>query len=184
MEKKPLFTIGHGSRKIEDFVALLKTFGIKYLIDVRSKPYSKFNPHFNQEELNIHLENHSIKYVFMGDNLGGRPNDPSCLNAEGKIDYEIVKKKDFFIQGIQRLNIAYGKDINVVLMCSESKPSECHRSKLIGRVLEESQISVMHIDERGKLKDQTSVIIELNKGLADVDLFGESINSTSRKSYL
>jgi len=163
---------------------LLKNFGIEYLIDVRSQPYSKFNPQFNQHDLKFFLERNGIKYVFMGDSIGGRPKDTSCYDDEGKVDYEIVKTKDFFIQGIDRLKTAYNKDINVVIMCSESKPCECHRSKLIGRVLSLENIVLKHIDEKGKLKDQTSVINELNKGLGEFDLFGNPINATSRKAYL
>jgi uncharacterized protein (DUF488 family) len=53
MEKKPLYTIGHGNRKPEDFLALLKDFAIEYLIDVRSQPYSKFNPQFQPKRLKI-----------------------------------------------------------------------------------------------------------------------------------
>ena len=184
MEKKPLYTIGHGSRKSEDFLALLKEFSIEYLIDVRSQPYSKFNPHFNQNELKFFLERNRIRYVFMGDTIGGRPKDTTCYDDEGKVDYEVVKTKDFFINGIERLKTAYNKDINVAIMCSESKPCECHRSKLIGKVLLTDNIVLKHIDEKGKLKDQASVINELNKGLSEIDLFGNIINTTSRKAYL
>lgn len=184
MEKKPLYTIGHGNRKPEEFLALLKDFGIEYLIDVRSQPYSKFNPQYNQNELKFFLERNGIKYVFMGDTIGGRPKDKSCYDFDGKVDYEAVKTKDFFKNGIDRLKTAYNKDINVVLMCSESKPCECHRSKLIGKVLDVDKISMKHIDEKGKIKDQASVINELNKGLGEFDLFGNPINSTSRKAYL
>ncbi|QIH34114.1 DUF488 domain-containing protein [Sphingobacterium sp. DR205] len=184
MQNLPLYTIGHGNRKAEDFLRILKLFSIEYLIDVRSQPYSKFNPQFNQNELRFLLENNNIKYVFMGDSIGGRPKDFSCYDEEGKVDYEIVKTKDFFIEGIKRLKTAYNKKIKVVIMCSESKPCECHRSKLIGRVLKEENISLKHIDERGKLKDQSIVISELNKGLGEFDLFGNSINTTSRKAYL
>ncbi len=183
MEKLPLYTIGHGNRKLDDFLALLNKFGIKYLIDVRSQPYSKFNPQFNQNDLKFFLEGKGIKYVFMGDTIGGRPNDSSCYDENGKVDYESVKTKDFFLQGIDRLKTAYHKDINVVIMCSESKPCECHRSKLIGRVLNLENIVLKHIDENGKLKDQSTVIYELNEGRFEFDLFGP-INSTSRKSYL
>ncbi len=184
MTKKPLYTIGHGNRKAEDFLALLKEFGIEYLIDVRSQPYSKFNPQFNQNELKFFLERNGIKYVFMGDNIGGRPKDTSCYDSEGKVDYEVVKTKDFFINGIERLKTAYNKDVNVVIMCSESKPCECHRSKLIGKVLNTDNIILRHIDENGKVKDQATVINELNKGLSAIDLFGNPINVTSRKAYL
>jgi uncharacterized protein (DUF488 family) len=184
MEKKPLYTIGHGNRKPEDFLALLKDFGIEYLIDVRSQPYSKFNPQFNQNDLKFFLERNGIKYVFMGDTIGGRPKDTSCYDNEGKVDYEVVKMKEFFLNGIDRLKTAYNKDINVVIMCSESKPCECHRSKLIGKVLITDNIVLKHIDEKGKIKDQSTVINELNKGLSEYDLFGNPINATSRKTYL
>ncbi|MCA0383037.1 MAG: DUF488 domain-containing protein [Bacteroidetes bacterium] len=184
MTKKPLYTIGHGNRKSEDFLALLKEFGIEYLIDVRSQPYSKFNPQYNQNDLKFLLERNGIKYVFMGDNIGGRPKDTSCYDSEGKVDYEVVKTKEFFISGIERLKTAYNKDINVVIMCSESKPCECHRSKLIGKVLNTDNIILKHIDENGKVKDQATVINELNKGLSAIDLFGNPINVTSRKAYL
>jgi len=184
MEKKALYTIGHGNRKPEDFLALLKGYGIEYLIDVRSQPYSKFNPQFNQNDLKFFLERNNIKYVFMGETIGGRPKDRTCYDDEDKVDYEVVKTKEFFLQGISRLKTAYEKDINVVIMCSESKPCECHRSKLIGKVLNNDNIVLKHIDEKGKLKDQNTVINELNKGLSEYDLFGNPINSTSRKAYL
>lgn len=184
MEKAPIYTIGYGSRKLKDFLKMLSSFQIKYLIDVRSQPYSKFNPSFNQNELKCFLKNNGITYVFMGDTIGGRPNDVSCYDVHGKVDYETVRTKDFFINGIERLKKAYEGGHNVVLMCSESNPCECHRSKLIGKVLDFEKITIKHIDEKGKLKDQTSVINELNKGLSDNDLFGSNLNSTSRKAYL
>lgn len=184
MGKLPLYTIGHGSRKPDEFLALLKKYSIQYLIDVRSQPFSKFNPQFNQNDLKFFLEYSGIRYVFMGDTLGGRPQDVSCYDNDGKVDYEIVKTKDFFLQGIERLKTAYNKDINVAVMCSESKPSECHRSKLIGRILSTENIVLKHIDEKGKLKDQSTVINELNKGLSDIDLFGTQINGTSRNAFL
>jgi uncharacterized protein (DUF488 family) len=120
----------------------------------------------------------------MGETLGGRPKDSSCYDDDGKVNYESVKTKDFFLQGINRLKLAYSKDINVVIMCSESKPCECHRSKLIGKVLNTENIILKHIDEKGKVKDQSTVINELNKGLSELDLFGNTINTTSRKAYL
>jgi len=183
MGKNPLYTIGHGSREPEDFLALLKGFGIEYLIDVRSLPYSKFNPQFNQNDLKFLLEENGIKYVFMGDSIGGRPNDLSCY-TDGKVDYEILRTKDFFLEGIERLKTAYNKDLNVVIMCSESDPCDCHRSKLIGRVLDREKIGIQHIDEKGNLKDQIRVINDLNRGRSEIDLFGDPVGTTSRKAYI
>jgi uncharacterized protein (DUF488 family) len=183
MLKKPLYTIGHGTRKPLDLLVLLRKYGIDFLIDVRSTPYSKFNPQFNQAELEVFLRDNGIRYVFMGDSLGGRPKDPGCYDEEGRVDYEEIKAKEFFIKGIDRLKTAYQKEVNVVLMCSESKPCECHRSKLIGRVLDTERVEVQHIDENGRVKDQAMVINEVNAGLSDTDLFGNNLNTGSRKVY-
>lgn len=185
MTNGSIYTIGHGNRKIKDFIEVLRSFGIQYLIDVRSQPYSKFNPQFNQNDLKHVLAENGITYVFMGDSIGGRPTDPLCYDDEGKVDYEKVKTKEFFKIGIERLKKAYERDISLIVMCSESKPCECHRSKLIGRILYADHIFLKHIDERNRLKTQAEVINELNKGLSDTTLFPDeiTINTTSRKSY-
>src|ERR1043165_3548911 len=121
-----IYSIGHGTRKIDDFIKVLKDFGIQYLVDVRSRPYSRFNPQFNQDNLKHSLAKNGITYFFMGDTLGGRPTDPTCYDVTGKIDYEKVKTKEFFKTGMERLKKAYEKEIPVAIMCSESKPGECH----------------------------------------------------------
>lgn len=157
MEKQPLYTIGYGRRNPEEFLRLLKTYGIEYLIDVRSKPYSRFNPGFSQKKLKDFLEQNGIRYVFMGDSLGGRPEDPTCYDTRGDVNYEVMQDKEFFREGIQRLKTAYAKELNVAIMCSESKPAECHRTRLIGSVLVKEEVKVQHIDEHGMLKDQATM---------------------------
>ena len=111
----------------------------------------------------------------MGDLLGGRPKDVSCYSSEGRIDYNAVKTKDFFKRGISRLKTAYSKDVPVALMCSERNPCQCHRTRLIGSVLDQDKILLKHIDEEGKLKDHATVVHEINRGLPDVDLFGGNL---------
>jgi hypothetical protein len=68
-------------------------------------------------------------------------------------------------------------------MCSESKPEECHRSKLIGQELLKKKISLKHIVSDKLVKSQEMVMSELTKGKGTVDLFGNEIDFTSRKSY-
>lgn len=164
MERQALYSIGHGNRKAEDFLALLKDYEIRYLVDVRSQPYSKFNPQFNREELKLFLERNGIRYVFMGDSLGGRPKDKSCYYKNGRVNYDLLKAKNFFISGIKRLKTAYENNIPAAIMCSETRPAECHRTKLIGCVLRAKHIYLQHIDELGQIKDQRAVINELNRG--------------------
>ena len=157
MDKKPIYTIGHGARKAEDFLELLKRYGIHYLIDVRSQPYSRYHPQFSQNNLKAFLEENDIRYVFMGDTLGGRPKDPGCYDEDGKINYNKVKTKDFFLEGIDRLKTAYKKDLDIAIMCSERDPAQCHRYHLIAAVLDAGLIDVLHIDQHGMLKAQHEV---------------------------
>ena len=96
MNDTTIYSIGHGNKNIEDFIKELKTFEVQFLLDIRSKPFSKWNPQFNQNELKFKLEENGIKYVFVGDTLGGLPEDRSCYDYNGKVVYDLVKEKDFF----------------------------------------------------------------------------------------
>jgi len=183
MKDATIYSIGHGNKKIEDFIAELKSFEIQFLLDIRSKPYSKWNPQFNQAALDLELENNGITYVFVGDTLGGLPEDRSCYDYNGKVVYDLIKEKDFFKQGLERLTTANEKKISLAIMCSESKPEECHRSKLIGQELLNKEISLKHIVSDKRIKSQEIVMNELTKGKGTVDLFGNEMDFTSRKSY-
>ena len=177
-----IYSIGHGTKKIEVFLNELSSFKISYLVDVRTSPYSKYNPQFNREILKNDLEKVGITYVYLGENLGGLPPDRSCY-IDGKVDYDLIKEKDFFKEGLKRLIVASTKSLNVAIMCSESKPEECHRSKLIGQELLKQNISLLHILSSEKIKEQTTVMNELTKGKGLVDLFGNETSFTSRKTY-
>lgn len=158
--KLPVYTIGHGNRSIEDFTGLLKIYEIKYLVDVRSKPYSAYNTQYIRENLKASLKENNIVYVYMGDVLGGRPANPVCY-TNGRVDYNKVKEMPFYKQGIERLKTAYAKDISLAIMCAESNPCNCHRSKLISTTLTVEDIEVVHIDEKGCLKTHDAVVKEI-----------------------
>lgn len=183
MKATTIYSIGHGSKKIENFIAELKSYDILFLLDIRSKPFSKWNPQFNQNELKFILEENGIKYVFVGDTLGGLPEDRSCYDYNGKVVYDLIKEKDFFKEGLERLTNANKKHIKLAIMCSESKPEECHRSKLIGQELLRKNISLKHIVSDKIVKSQEIVMAELTKGKGTIDLFGNETDFTSRKTY-
>jgi uncharacterized protein (DUF488 family) len=184
-----IYTIGYGHRNIDDFIKLLKLYQIAYLIDVRSQPYSKSNPEFASKLLEKNLSENGIRYVFMGEALGGRPADRSCYDENDKVLYEKVQTMPFYQAGIERLINAWKQNLPVVLMCSELRPEECHRSKLIGATLHEQQIEVIHIDEKGELKSQEAVANELRAKSDKVSpdqpsLFGDLTPSLkSKKRY-
>jgi uncharacterized protein (DUF488 family) len=182
MARMPIYTIGYGARTLEEFVALLQERQIQFLLDVRSKPYSRYKPEFSKAELERHLKAKGIQYVFMGDSLGGQPSDPDCYTAGGKVDYEKIKRKPFYQDGIGRLQQAWQQHRPVVLMCSEGKPENCHRSKLIGETLAVLGIEVAHIDENGSLLTQDEVKLRVIGG--QPSLFGPDFHQlTSRKRY-
>lgn len=181
MNQKPLYTIGYGAREMDDFIAVLKRYGIAYLIDVRSRPYSRYKPDFSKEALEAHLKAHGIRYVFMGKSLGGQPEDAACY-TDGKVNYGKVREKGFYLKGIGRLEEAWRQQLPVVLMCSEGKPEACHRSMLIGRTLVERGIEVAHIDENDQTITQEDVRLRRTKG--QPSLFGDGFHTfTSRKRY-
>ena len=174
-----LHTIGYGARTLDQLIAVLKAHRIEYLLDVRSAPYSKFKPEFSKEALEAALKNHGLRYVFMGDTLGGQPRDPACY-TEGKVDYEKVRRQPFFQAGLELLRKAHEQHLRAAIMCSEGKPEQCHRSKMIGEALTAAGIPFRHIDEDGQLLTHTQVMDRLTGG--QLDFFGGPA-LTSRKRY-
>ncbi|MCH3923642.1 MAG: DUF488 domain-containing protein [Bacteroidales bacterium] len=180
--KSTLYSIGHGTKTIDEFCNELNSFNITYLVDVRSKPYSKWNPNFNQDILKYLSSKRKIIYVYMGDVIGGIPNDMSCY-TDGHIDYKKMGEKQSFIDGLNRLIIANKKGIKLAVMCSESDPTMCHRSKLIGEELSKKGIQMKHIIAVNKYKTQTDIINAITKGNGLNNLFGEEV-LISRKAYI
>jgi len=182
MSQLPIYTIGYGAREIDTFLDVLKRYQIDYIVDVRSKPYSRYKPEFSKRPLEQELTNNKIRYVFMGDSLGGQPDDPSCYDEAGKVDYEKCRQRPQFLAGIKRLYTAHEQQLRVALMCSEGKPENCHRTKLIGQVLHEDGIEVQHLDENNDLLSHNQIMLRIIKG--QPSLFGdEFFKHTSRKSY-
>lgn len=175
----PIYTIGYGSRSIAEFIEVLHQHEITYLIDVRSAPYSRYKPEFSKALLANELEQHGIRYVFMGDTLGGRPDDETCY-VNGKLDYEKVKEREYYQRGVERLHTAFLQQHSVALMCSEGKPEACHRCKLIGATLTTQEIPVIHIDENDAPVSQEQAIERLTGG--QLSMFGEE-TFHSRKKY-
>jgi uncharacterized protein (DUF488 family) len=178
-----IYSIGHGNRSWSQFLNIIKDHKGKYLVDVRSFPRSKFNPDFNKEELELACKEAGIKYLFLGDSLGGKPKKKSLYDQDGRADYTRMSKEDDYKSSIYRLQKAASLDENTFIMCSELCPSQCHRSKLIGKTLEDLGVHPVHIDKYGCAISQKEVIDLITKG--QDDLFGESPSvNRSRGSYV
>jgi uncharacterized protein (DUF488 family) len=167
----PIFTIGHSTHSLETFVAFLQAHGVSMLADVRSAPFSRFNPQFNKADLEAGLRRHSIAYMFLGRELGARSNDPSCYE-NGRVQYERLARTDAFRQGIDRVMCALQQH-RLALMCAEKEPLDCHRTLLVARAIETQGMGITHILGDGRLETQGDAMERLLDvtGLPHEDLF-------------
>ena len=145
-----IYTIGHSNHKWETFSELLAIGGIELLVDVRSRPVSRFAPFSNKSRLPDLLKEIGIGYKFMGDSLGGRPDNPSLYDENGKPDYRKMAVSETFQSGLEQL-VDLADEAVTVMMCSEGDPVECHRRLLIGAALAERGIGMLHIRRDGTL---------------------------------
>jgi uncharacterized protein (DUF488 family) len=167
-----IFTVGHSTHEIWKFIELLKMHDITAVCDVRSSPYSRFNPQYNRESLKDNLLKNGIKYVFLGKELGARSDDPTCYQ-DGNVQYDRLAKTELFQLGLERL-LKGARDYNIALVCAEKDPIECHRTILVSRELERKGHSISHILETGEIETHDEAIERLIKGLnadQDYDLF-------------
>ncbi len=177
-----ILTVGYGARSIEELLAVLEQAGAEYLVDVRSAPYSRFKPEFSREALAATLEAHGIRYVFMGKELGGKPDDPECFDADGRVDYGRLRLRPAFANGLTSLEAGWEAGHTLVLMCSEGKPQECHRAKLVAEELNALGVPVAHIDEQGARRSHDEIMAMITDG--QETLFGgHAAASRSRKQY-
>jgi hypothetical protein len=169
---KEIYTIGHSNHSIENLLKLLDKHHITALCDVRSHPYSKYNPQFNKEALASALKDNGIAYVFLGKELGARSNDSSCYDSEGKAQYARLAKTEIFKGGVNRLNKGIAS-YRLTLMCAEKDPITCHRTILICRHLRADDMKIKHILEDGSLEAQQEAEQRLMKllKLSEQDLF-------------
>ena len=146
-----LFTIGHSNLSIEAFLFLLEKHGITAVADVRSHPFSRYLPHFNKSEIAAYLSMAGIRYVFLGKELGARPEDLSCYDTSGKALYDRIAATPLFFAGIQRL-LKGAASYKISLMCAEKDPITCHRTILVCHKLKAFNLQINHILSDGTLE--------------------------------
>jgi uncharacterized protein (DUF488 family) len=146
-----IFTIGHSNHSLETFMGLLKAHHIDVLVDIRSNPFSRFSPHFKQFEEGMSAG--GVKYVFLGKELGGRPEAPEFYDSEGRVLYGRLAASPLFLEGMDRLMRGI-RAHRVALMCGEEDPHKCHRRVLVGRALSGRGVRVKHIRGNGMVEDE------------------------------
>lgn len=177
-----IFTIGHSTLRVEEFVQSLKQHHITAVADVRSMPYSRRNPQFNREELRSVLKGGGIRYVFLGRELGARSDDECCY-VDDKVQYALLARTDLFQSGIARV-IDGAQHFRIALMCAEKDPLDCHRTILVARELVKKGQRVTHILGDGRLETHSQAMSRLvaQLGLSGQDMF-RSEEATLDEAY-
>ncbi len=174
-----VWTVGHSNHEFDAFVRLVAQEQIKFLIDVRSFPYSRFAPHFNREELQTAIGQHGVRYLFLGEELGGRPTSEAHYDDEGHALYGPMSQEPAFRAAIERV-VDGASAHRLALVCSEGDPHHCHRRLLVGRVLAERGVELRHILPDGSLEVEQSV--EVGDAACQCSLFGEEAPWRSTQS--
>ena len=166
-----VLTIGHSNHSIARFTELLRAHAVTAVADVRSRPYSRLYPDFNQESLAEALKNQGIAYVFLGAELGARSEDPACYE-HGRVQYRKLAKTSLFQAGLRRVIDGAGT-YRLALLCAEKEPLACHRTLLVSRELEAAGVAVTHIHGDGRLELQSEAMTRLVRllGMPDTDLY-------------
>ncbi len=170
MTEPNILTIGHSNHALAKLIALIEAASVSRIADVRSRPVSRFVPHFNRKPLQAALAGHGISYLFLGRELGGRPEDPALVK-NGKPDYALLARTPAFAEGLARVIEASANE-KVALLCAERDPIDCHRFHLIARELAARQIGVAHILSTGEIESHADTERRARNN-APGDLFGQ-----------
>jgi len=167
-----LFTIGHSTHPLSDFQAMLRRHGVTAVADIRSIPYSRFNPQYNREALAASLRSAGVEYVFLGFEFGARRHEPECRTEDGTRRFDVVARLPAFQQGRTRLRRGL-KQFDVALMCAERDPLLCHRHLLVCRHVAAEWPGIRHLRGDGSVEAHTELEARLLKhcGLPEEDLF-------------
>ncbi len=166
-----IYTIGHSTYPLAQFITLLRQHGISALCDVRSSPYSRYNPQFNRETLKDELKQQGISYVYLGKELGPQSDDPGCYEG-ARVQYCRLVRTELFQEGMARLKEGM-KSFQIALMCAEKDPIVCHRTILVCRELEREGLAIGHILEDGTVEGHEAAMKRLREvlKLPEADMF-------------
>ena len=146
-----IYTIGHSNHTGEGFLKLLTTHGIEVVADVRSRPASRYNPQFNRNALKDLLQGAGIRYLFLGRELGGKPQDLDRPLAD-ELVWEHLRSRPQFREGLAQL-LEEARHARVCVLCAEADPGRCHRGQLLAPELEAHGAQVRHILADGNIMD-------------------------------
>ena len=180
---KTLYTIGHSNLSLPIFVHALQRYEIGCVGDVRSRPQSARFPHFSQPDFEMALREAGLRYVFLGDELGGRPEDPTAYRADGLVNYRVRRRARGFQAGVERV-LAELAAHHVALVCAEEDPLQCHRFLMICPALKEAGVTPVHIRRDEQLETQQEAEDRLLREVHFRDVAAGSLFSNERENAL
>lgn len=140
-----IYTVGHSNLSFMRFLSLIQAYDITHIIDIRSIPYSRHAPWSNKSRQSELLRPFRIRYTYLGHKLGGKKQKIEDISKQQGVTPEEIYKK-----GIQIL-LQLSQRRNLVLLCAESDPANCHRQNIVAQTLLDMDVSVMHILKDGSL---------------------------------
>lgn len=154
-QNKTIWTIGHSTRTLDEFIAMLKAFHIELVADIRSFPGSRRYPHFNKEALEVSLPENKLKYIHLRELGGRRQVRPDSVNTGWRVaafrGYADYMETDVFKIAIKELEAIALKE-RTAYMCSEAVWWRCHRS-LVSDYCKMHGWTVMHIMGMEKMEE-------------------------------
>jgi uncharacterized protein (DUF488 family) len=163
LSRPVVWTVGHSNHRFDDFAQLVLGHRIEFLVDVRSYPYSRYAPHFNRDELDAGLTRLGVRYLFLGEDLGGRPTREEHYDTEGHALYGPMSEEASFRMAVDRL-IDGAHRYRIALVCSEGDPHDCHRRLLVGKILSDRGVELRHILPDGTIRAELSVELSAGDG--------------------
>lgn len=161
-----IYTIGHSTHPIDDFIELLKSYSVAQLVDIRTVPGSRHNPQFGQKELERSLKSAGIKYLYMKSLGGLRHGNKDSINLgwrnQSFRSYADYMQTDEFKTAVEEL-IDVSKTTATVIMCAEAVPWRCHRS-LVSDALLVRGIDVLNIMSKTSAPKHTLTSFANTKG--------------------
>ncbi len=145
-----IFTIGHSNHPFSRFMELIQKQDIRMVVDVRTRPYSKYTPYYSKKPLEEGLKEYQVEYVYLGNKIGGKPDDAKFYH-DGELLYHLMEADEKYQEGLKIL-LELARDNRIVIMCSEEDPYHCHRHHLISQSLLKNNFQITHIRGNGNLE--------------------------------
>jgi uncharacterized protein (DUF488 family) len=156
-----LFTIGYTAFQVEEFVDVIKHYGVNVVVDVRSLPYSEHYAQYNKENIEQMLSTNKIHYRNYSDEFGAHQTEKQYFSRNGYLDFELFAESARFKRGFEKIKMSLARGFRIALMCAEKDPATCHRSIMVSRAFHKDGNAVSHILANGDIESQDGIELRL-----------------------